>query len=272
MHLRALATAEKCFREGRAVWVVVDLKDAFCSVPVSRLLEVCKHYLPDDKLTAFLGTVLGGASMPGLRQGGPLSPLLLNLYLHHLLDMRWRDLYPKSPLLRYADDILVPCGTVKEAGVAYDGLKELLRPTGMRLKESRRQAVRNLTGGGAGADYMGFKIKKDGPDGLRYCLPPAAWDGLAEAFWLAQEGTNAPVRAVLALSGWLAARGPCYPTLDRDQACARIASIGRKAGFDDLPSRSKLNDLWQAAHATWCDVRASVLAAEETPVEQEVSR
>ena len=43
------------------------------------------------------------------READPLSPLLLNLYLHHLLDVRWRTLHPDSPLLRYADDLLLLC-------------------------------------------------------------------------------------------------------------------------------------------------------------------
>src|SRR5205823_1907836 len=81
----ALALAEQLARsESRWMWVAVDIKDAFGSVPLQRLLDITKKYLPDDKLIAFLKTVVGGAKLPGLRQDGPLSPLLLNLYLHPL--------------------------------------------------------------------------------------------------------------------------------------------------------------------------------------------
>ena len=53
---------------------------------VDRLLAVLRKYFDDDERMAFLKTVIQPDKTPGLRQGSPLSPLLLNLYLHHTLD------------------------------------------------------------------------------------------------------------------------------------------------------------------------------------------
>ena len=53
---------------------------------VDRLLAVLRKYFDDDERMAFLETVIQPDKTPGLRQGSPLSPLLLNLYLHHTLD------------------------------------------------------------------------------------------------------------------------------------------------------------------------------------------
>jgi acyl carrier protein phosphodiesterase len=79
----------------------------------------------------FIGTVLRNASTPGLRQGGSLSPLLLDTYLDHFLDRRWRKRHPKIPLPRVADDLLVLSRTAKEAKKAHATLEALLRPAGM---------------------------------------------------------------------------------------------------------------------------------------------
>src|SRR5262249_2770524 len=134
-HLRALATASRLARQlGAWVWLAVDLKDAFTSVPLNRLLDVVKKYLPTDELIAFLKTVVISERVQGLRQGGPLSPLLLNLYLHHHLDRKWRASQPDVPLIRYADDLLLLCESPEEAAQAYDDLKDLLQPTGMVIK------------------------------------------------------------------------------------------------------------------------------------------
>lgn len=255
----ALATVEHIARaESRWVWVVVDVKDAFGSVPLHRLLDIVRSYLPDDKLAAFLKTILGGAKMPGLRQGGPLSPLLLNLYLHHLLDRKWRKLHPSIPLVRYADDLLLLCRSAEEAGHVYDDLVKLLQPAGMLLKESKQEAVRDLAAGAAVA-YMGFRICKR-EKRLRYGLTANAWFALAEGLALAQEGTHAPIRAVMALAGWIAARGPCYPALDHEHAAARIASLARKAGFDEMPGPKRIKRLWQRAYARWRKLRKSALS------------
>ena len=114
--LHALASATKLLGEDqRKVWVTEDVQDAFLNVPLPRLLQIVKKYVHAEDLTQFIGKVLGNASTSGLRQGGSLSPLLLNLYLHHHLDKPWRREHPDVPLIRVADDILLLCRTVEEA-------------------------------------------------------------------------------------------------------------------------------------------------------------
>jgi retron-type reverse transcriptase len=134
--LRALATAERLHTDrGLGVWVSADIRNAFPSVPLDRLAAVLRKYTPDDDWLAFLDAVVRSDKTPGLRQGGPLSPLLLNLYLHHTLDRVWRRRHPNIPLLRFADDILLLCRTTKRARTAYRELADLLQPAGFVLKE-----------------------------------------------------------------------------------------------------------------------------------------
>ncbi len=51
----------------------------------------------------------------GTPQGGVISPLLANLFLHYAFDVWMTRTYPKAPWCRYADDGLVHCKSVKEA-------------------------------------------------------------------------------------------------------------------------------------------------------------
>src|SRR5207249_3057897 len=138
----ALAQAERHVpKEQRRVWLTEDAKDAFLNVPLSRLLQVVRGLLPADDLIELIKRVLGGNKVPGLRQGGPLSPLMLNLYLDHFLDGPWRCDQPKLPLLRVADDLLVPCRSEAQARKARAELERLLVPAGMPLKGTEATAI-----------------------------------------------------------------------------------------------------------------------------------
>ncbi|MBY0232383.1 MAG: helix-turn-helix domain-containing protein [Gemmataceae bacterium] len=250
----ALAVAESLAREeGRWIWVCADIKNAFGSVPLKRLLGIVRKKLPDDGLEAFIAKLLAGSEVKGLRQGSPLSPLLLNLYLHHLLDAKWRVLFPCIPLIRWADDILLLCESKAVATVAYAALAKLLGPTGMRLKESEKEAVRDL-GAKQVADWMGFRIGKDG-DRLRVRLRGLAWDGLAESLRLARDEDEALLHAMWAFLGWVASYGPCYQGLDLGHAQARISRIARDAGFEHGPGLEKVQRPWQLAWARWKKAR-----------------
>ena len=254
--LHALAHAARLYHQGARVWVAADIRDAFPSVPVGRLVGVVRHYLPDDTLVGFLETVLRSAYVPGLRQGSPCSPLMLNLYLHHLVDRPWRARHPQMPLVRFADDLLLPCRTARAAVSAYSVLATLLTRAGFELKESRRDAVRAV-GAGAAVTWMGYAISGAGGD-LRYDIPAAGWGQLAEAFARAHEMPHPPIRAVQALAGWIDARGPCLPAINLRRAYDRIKGLAEREGFEEILDRHEVTMLWRAAYARWCRLRTMV--------------
>ena len=178
-----------------------------------------------------------------------MSPLLLNAYLNHVLDRRWNKLFAGVPLLRWADDVLILCRTKQEALTAYEGLKQILLPAGMRLKGTPGQAVHDLQGG-AEIVWLGYRLRK-GEGGLEVSLTAKAWRRLSERLELCHEKDCSSLRAVEAILGWTEAMGPCLPTTDVDGAYARVVSLARDLAFDELPSKEEVTRSWRQAYLRW---------------------
>jgi hypothetical protein len=256
-HLHALAAAERlAISRRRTVWLTHDVRDAFTNVPVSRLLQVVGKLLPDDRLVGFLEHALPACQLKGLRQGGSLSPLMLNVYLNQVLDRLWRRDNPKLPLLRVADDLLVLSKTRKQAEHADAELRRLLVPAAMPIKETFDDAVTCLRAGGV-TRWLGLDIAK--PErGLSMSIGDRAWSGLTTHLALAHAKPDAPLRAARAAVQWLGQRGPCYAWSDRQQACQRILDLARDLAFEELPTAAELERIWQCAHARWCRLRGGM--------------
>lgn len=252
--LDALALAERLtLRERRWVWVAVDIRDAFTNVPLPRLRDIVRKALVDEELVRFIAGLLAGSRWRGLRQGGPLSPLLLNLYLHHFLDRKWRKMCPHIPLIRYADDILLLCLCEEEASQAYNALVEMLTPVGMTLKEDQESAICQLAQGDA-ARYMGFEIRKD-EDRLRLGLTREAWDGLRDALADCHEAPASAWRAVQVVAGWLDSRAACLSDLGVDNVYARVQKIAKSLDFEELLDPSDVDWVAEQAIRRWQQAR-----------------
>lgn len=117
--LRALHEAR---RRGECNWVLeADIQTYFDSLDRSKLLEMLRLRIADESIMRLIGKclhvgVLDGSdySEPdeGTVQGSVLSPMLGNIYLHHVLDLWFeRDVRPrmrgKTCLVRYCDDFVI---------------------------------------------------------------------------------------------------------------------------------------------------------------------
>ena len=89
----------------------------------------------------------------GAAQGGPISPLLCNIYLHRI-DREW-DAREHGVLVRFADDLLVMCSTRQQAEAALARLRELLAELGLEPKEAKTR-IAHLEEGCPGFDFLGF--------------------------------------------------------------------------------------------------------------------
>jgi len=145
-------------------WVVdVDLKSYFDTIPHDRLLELVQRRVTDRKIVRLIRWWLkagilhkGQVEYPelGSPQGGVLSPLLANIYLHEV-DRVWAARGPRAVLVRYADDMLILCPTEADAEREYSLLRDVLAGLGLTLNAEKTR----LTAVADGFDFLGFSFR-----------------------------------------------------------------------------------------------------------------
>lgn len=163
---------------GRASWILeADIVSFFDSVVRAQLVEMLQARVPDGSLLRLVGKclqvgVLDGEehSEPdvGTAQGSVLSPLLGNIYLHHVVD-RWfeREVKPRlageAHLVRYADDLVIAFQRPDDAervmvvlGKRLQRYGLTLHPEKTRLVPFGRPPLRHRGKGPATFDFLGF--------------------------------------------------------------------------------------------------------------------
>jgi len=113
--------------------------------------------------------------LTGTPQGGVISPLLCNVYLHRI-DRVWST-REHGVLVRFADDVVVMCKSREQADAALQRLRDLLADLGLQPKEAKTRIV-HLEVGGEGVDFLGFhhRLVRSRPrDGRRPFTFLARW-------------------------------------------------------------------------------------------------
>lgn len=77
----------------------------------------------------------------GTPQGGVISPLLANLFLHYGLDKWLEKNYRQIKFVRYADDAVIHCKSKTEAEQMLSAIKERMKQIGLRLNETKTKIV-----------------------------------------------------------------------------------------------------------------------------------
>lgn len=101
----------------------------------------------------------------GTPQGGVISPLLANLYLHYTFDVWFGKEFPQCPFVRYADDMVIHCDSESESDHILDRVKRRLAKCSLSLNEEKTKIVycksgrRKLkTGKPVKFDFLGFSF------------------------------------------------------------------------------------------------------------------
>jgi group II intron reverse transcriptase/maturase len=145
-------------------WVVeTDIADCFEAIPHDRLMAAIEERIVDRKLLKLLRALLRAGVMEqgavrrevtGTPQGGVISPVLCNVYLHRL-DRQWAT-RGRGVLVRYADDLVGLCRTKRGAEAALAALRSLLAELGLEPKQAKTRIV-HLREGGERFDFLGFQ-------------------------------------------------------------------------------------------------------------------
>ena len=145
-----------------------DIRDYFGSIDHHKLLKLLAQRISDRRVLKLLrqwlaaGVMEGGqwrATITGTPQGGVISPLLSNIYLH-VLDRLWEDRSaPLGTLVRYADDFVVMCDTTAAVEEARQRVSAVLARLGLELHPEKTRLV-DLSRGRAGFDFLGCHLHK----------------------------------------------------------------------------------------------------------------
>jgi ribonuclease HI len=232
----------------RYTWLLEDLKDAFTTLPLTRLRQALhRTALPEDLVNTVMA-MLSQDRTRGIPQGSPLSCLMLNIYLTFALDRPWKRLHPTVPMLRVVDDILVLQHEDDDAMALYEDLKRLVVSAGMQLKGTAASAIRRL-GAGEGADWLGYSIASE--EGCpAYGLADKSLEKLRNALLRCHQEPSPPLAARETLVGWLHQAGAAGAK--RDYCLSVFECVDRmmvELGFKGLIPLGEFIQTWRKAYA-----------------------
>ncbi|MCW3091438.1 MAG: hypothetical protein JWP81_2507 [Ferruginibacter sp.] len=178
-------------------WVIdMDIKGYFDNIDHELMLEVVANYFSQSWLLLYIRRWLESPMLlpdgrlaertKGTPQGGVISPLLSNMFLHVVFDGWMQKHYADKPTSgrvrweRYADDIIVHCKTEKEAKYLLTRIRKRMAACKLELHPEKtkivycKQSNRRGNNGTVKFDFLGYEFSpslvmcKDGQRHIAY--------------------------------------------------------------------------------------------------------
>jgi len=175
----ALKSLWKGLMEMNGGWIIdLDIRKYFDSIKWTYLCDILKQRVRDGVLIRLLGKWMNAGIMEGgeiefhdkgVPQGAVISPMISNIFLHHVLD-EWYEkevkprLKGRSFLIRFADDFIIGCEREEDARKVMEVLPKrfnrfnlTIHPEKTTLVDFRKPDTKKDTGSGNGTfDFLGF--------------------------------------------------------------------------------------------------------------------
>ncbi len=142
-------TRKRCWRYN---WLLeFDIKGLFDNIEHNLLMKAVKHHTRNKWMLLFIerwlkapfrkndGTLMERPK--GTPQGGVISPVLANLFLHYVFDKWMERNYPQNPFCRYADDGIAHCRTEADAILLRKALDVRFKECGLELHPVKTKIV-----------------------------------------------------------------------------------------------------------------------------------
>jgi RNA-directed DNA polymerase len=172
-HQALEVTRKRCWRYD---WVLeFDIRGLFDNIDHQLLMKAVKRHTDNPWLLLYIqrwitapvqqvdGCVV--ARDRGVQQGGVISPVLSNLFMHYAFDAWMTREYPNHPWCRYADDGLAHCRTLAEAEQLRSALERRLQECGLEMHPVKTKIVYCKDDDRRGTfpvrkfDFLGFEFR-----------------------------------------------------------------------------------------------------------------
>lgn len=148
-HQALEVTRKRCWRYN---WVLeFDIKGLFDNIDHRLLMKAVRKHAHNRWLLLYIerwltapieledGTIM--VRKRGVPQGGVISPVLSNLFMHYAFDKWMERQFPKQPFCRYADDGLVHCKDEAQANAIKMALADRLQKCGLEMHPDKTKIV-----------------------------------------------------------------------------------------------------------------------------------
>lgn len=160
----AVGRAREVCMKGMHKWLLdMDIKAYFDEIDHELMLEMLSRYTEDKAVLMYCRKFLkangrreAGEEIQrekGTQQGGVVSPVLANLFLHEAFDKWMIEEFPTLPFERYADDIILHCVSEKQAQYVRSRVEARFQQYKLRLSEEKTKIV--YTGTDNDQDHRG---------------------------------------------------------------------------------------------------------------------
>lgn len=167
------AARQRCWRQD---WVVdLDIKGFFDNLDHNLMMKAIRFHTEEKWIHLYVERWLNAPLQQtdgnlvkrdkGTPQGGVMSPLLANIFMHHALDEWMKRHFPSVKFERFADDGLLHCQSLRQAEKVLEAIKDRLKECGLELHPEKTKIVyckdgkRELKYSNHSFDFLGYTFR-----------------------------------------------------------------------------------------------------------------